>query len=429
MKVLATIWKEFLLLVRDPGSLALILLMPLVLVVVMTSIQSNAFRALRETAIDILIVDEDRDAFSAVIENSLQDSPNINLIPKAEGKTLTRDQARHLVQRGKYQAAVIIPENATNSLQKKIQNAADNIFSRYGSAAGSVEKEDDPPVKLEILFEPTVKADYKQTVAAALEKRIAGVQLEWFIRAMQERLGKTGKQPEMTTDFSGMIRVEQAIASKKERPEIEISAVQHNVPAWSMFAMFFILFPLAGNFIKEREDGSMLRLCLISGSHTPVISGKFVFYLFVCLVQLALMICVGLYLMPLIGFSKLQLGTNPLGIVLTGLAVAMAATGYGLLIAVYFKMPQQALSFGAISVVILAALGGVWVPVFAMPDIMQHISPYSPLNWGLEAFNDLFLRSADTIMILPDLIKLTVFAIAALTASILIHRSRNLMAK
>ncbi len=69
--------------------------------------------------------------------------------------------------------------------------------------------------------------------------------------------------------------------------------------------------------------------------------------------------------------------------ILTGLAVAMAATGYGLLIAVYFRTPQQALSFGSISVVILAALGGVWVPVFAMPHVMQSISPYSPLNWGL----------------------------------------------
>lgn len=425
MKVLATIWKEFLLLVRDPGSLALILLMPLILVVVMTSIQSNAFRALRETKTDILLVDEDRDALSAVIENALQDSPNINLIRKAEGRTLTSDQARQLVQQGKYQAAVIIPENATASLQKKTQRAADHIFSRYGSAPRSAEKKDDPPVKLQILFEPTIRADYKQTVAATLEKLIAGVQFEWFIRAMQEQLDNTGKQSEITVDFSKMIQVDQAIASKKGRPVIGLNAVQHNVPAWSMFAMFFILFPLAGNFIKEREDGSMLRLRLISGSHTPVLSGKFIFYLSVCLVQLALMICVGLYLMPLIGFGKLELGTNGLGIVLTGLAVAMAATGYGLLIAVYFKMPQQALSFGSISVVILAALGGVWVPVFAMPEIMQNISPYSPLNWGLEAFNDLFLRSAGTSMILPDLIKLTVFALAALTASILIHRSRN----
>ena len=84
--------------------------------------------------------------------------------------------------------------------------------------------------------------------------------------------------------------------------------------------------------------------------------------------------------MPLLGLNRLALGTNYAGIVL-GLAVAMAATGYGLLIAVYFKTAQQALSFGAISIVILAAVGGV-VPVLVMPPVMQAISPFSPLNWA-----------------------------------------------
>mgnify|MGYP003753011877 FL=1 len=169
----------------------------------------------------------------------------------------------------------------------------------------------------------------------------------------------------------------------------------------------------------------MLRLRLISGSQFPVISGKFIFYLFVCLLQLVSMIGVGLYVMPLIGLSKLVLGTNGLGVVLTGLAVSMAATGYGLLIAVYFRTPQQALSFGSISVVILAALGGVWVPTFAMPQIMQSVSPYSPLNWGLEAFNDLFLRNASTSVIFPDLVKLICFSLVTLAASVLIHKSRT----
>jgi ABC-2 type transport system permease protein len=204
-----------------------------------------------------------------------------------------------------------------------------------------------------------------------------------------------------------------------------LNAVQHNVPAWSMFAMFFILFPLAGNLIKEREEGSMLRLRLISGSQLPVVAGKFFFYLFVCFLQLFAMICVGLYAMPLLGLDKLILGSNYAGVLLTGLAVAMAATGYGLLIAVYFKTPQQALSFGSISVVILAAIGGVWVPVFVMPEIMQKISPYSPLNWGLTAFNDLFLRNASTTVILPELIKLVIFSFVTLTASIYISKART----
>lgn len=425
MKVLATIWKEFLLLVRDPGGLALILLMPLVLVVVMTTIQDNAFRDLQETGIEVLLVDEDRDALSGIIKRSFRDSPNIGLLMEKEGKPLTRDLARQLVQSGKYQAAVIIPEKATADLRKKTKSAVDQIFAHHGFGSSLTEEKTDTAVELQILFDPTIKANYKQTVAGVVKRVITGVQAEWFIDSMQEQLSSAGEKRKIEIDFSEMIRVNQTIASENDPGGIAINAVQHNVPAWSMFAMFFILFPLAGNFIKEREEGSMVRIRLISGSHTPVISGKFIFYMLVCLMQLVLMIGVGLYVMPLIGFSKLELGTNVFGIILTGVTVAMAATGYGLLIAVYFKTAQQALAFGSISVVILAALGGVWVPVFAMPEIMQHISHFSPLNWGLNAFNDLFLRSAETSAILADLVKLAGFSIATLTASTLIHKSRN----
>ena len=104
----------------------------------------------------------------------------------------------------------------------------------------------------------------------------------------------------------------------------------------------------------------------------------------------------------------------------------MAGTGYGLLIAVFFRTPQQALSFGSISVVILAAIGGVWVPVYVMPEILQHISKISPLNWGLESFNNLFLRDVSTVGILPDILKLIGFAIACLAVSIYIHKSRTI---
>jgi ABC-2 type transport system permease protein len=425
LKVLATIKKEFLLLVRDPGGLALIFLMPLALVIVMALIQDNTFREFQETRLDVLFVDEDLNTLSAGIERSFQASPNILLIKEEGGKPLTKETARRLVQKGDYQAAVIIPQNATVSLRKKTKRAVEELFAHYGFGPKPAERKDDPAVQLQILFDPAIKANYKQTLAGAVEKKITSVQAEWLTDEMQERFGGKAQKQKIKIDFSRMIRVNQTDASENDQPGIALNAVQHNVPAWSMFAMFFILFPLAGNFIKEREEGSMLRLRLISGSQFPVISGKFIFYLLVCLLQLVLMIGVGLYLMPLFGLSELVLGTNWAGVILTGFAVAMAATGYGLLIAVYFRTPQQALSFGSISVVILAALGGVWVPAFAMPHVMQSISPYSPLNWGLEAFNDLFLRNASTSVILPDLVKLVCFSLVTLAASILIHKSRT----
>jgi ABC-2 type transport system permease protein len=170
----------------------------------------------------------------------------------------------------------------------------------------------------------------------------------------------------------------------------------------------------------------MLRLRLISGSQFPVMAGKFGFYFMVCLLQFILMTAVGVYVMPLLGLQQLALGSNIAGLLLTACSVAMAATGYGLLIAVYFNTPQQALSFGSISVVILAALGGVWVPVYVMPDILQRISRLSPLNWGLESFTNLFLRDVSTLAILPDLLKLVGFGIATLIVSVFIHKSRTI---
>lgn len=425
MKILATIKKEFLLLARDPGGLALIFLMPLVLVVVMAVVQDNTFREFQETRIDVLFVDGDHDALSGSLEKSFQASPNIRLIREDKGIPLTGETARRLVQQGDYQAALIIPPQATVSLREKTKEAVDALFASYGFGPAPPEKKASPAVDLQIVFDPAIKANYRQTLTGAVEKMITGVQAAWLTDELQSRFGGPAGKKKVNIDFSQMIRVTQTDAAEKNQPGIALNAVQHNVPGWAMFAMFFILFPLAGNFIKEREEGSMLRLRLISGSQFPVISGKFIFYLFVCLLQLVLMIAVGLYLMPFFGLDKLVLGTNGIGIALTGLAVALAATGYGLLIAVYFRTPLQGLSFGSISVVILAAIGGVWVPTFAMPHLMQSISPYSPLNWGLNAFNDLFLRNAPTSVILPELGKLLCFSLVTLTASIWIHKSRT----
>jgi ABC-2 type transport system permease protein len=425
LKLLATIWKEFLLMRRDLGGLALIFLMPLVLVIVMALIQDNTFREMQETRLDVLIVDEDRGALGVSLERTLRDSPNIHMINKVDGQTLTVEAARRLVQSGAYKTALIIPGNASASLRDKTRGTVIALLAHYGFAEKQRDTKIMPPLDLQILFDPAIKANYKQMLVSAVEKMIAAVQMEWLMEEMQKNLGLAAKKQKVAMKFSPMITVSQRDASESDGRGAVLNAVQHNVPAWSMFAMFFILFPLAGNLIKEREDGSMLRLRLISGSQLPVIAGKFMFYLVVCLLQLALMIAAGLYLMPFFGLSKLMLGTNYTGIVLTGFSVAMAATGYGLLIAVFFKTPHQALSFGSISVVILAAIGGVWVPAFIMPDFMRSISPYSPMSWGLNAFNHLFLRNVSTAAIWPDLAKLLCFSFVTLAASILIHKSRT----
>ena len=423
MKILATIYKEFLLLIRDPGGMALIFIMPLALVIVMALVQDAPFRDYQEIKLEVLFIDQDKDSLSAKVMSAFKASPNVELILKDD-----TTEAKKLVQSGSYKAAIILPANASADLRRKTKQLISSVFSNFG-----FETERDtaelPVIDIKIFFDPAIKSNYKQALSGSVEKIAANVQTEWVLDELQQQLGEGREETpqKIAFDISKIMRVDQQYASEKKYQDLMMNSVQHNVPAWTMFAMFFILYPLAGNFIKEREEGSMLRLRLISGSQWPVISGKFGFYFLICLVQFLLMIAVGIYLMPLLGLSKLVLGSNPLGILITACSVSMAATGYGVLIGVYFKTPQQALSFGSVSVVILSAIGGVWVPVYVMPEILQTVSRFSPMSWGLESFNDLFLRQASIHTILPNVLRLMGFAVVTLGASVIIHKSRTVV--
>jgi ABC-2 type transport system permease protein len=423
LKILATVYKEFLLLIRDPGGMALIFIMPLALVIVMALVQDAPFRDYQEIKLEVLFIDNDRDSLSAKVTKAFEASPNVVLIHEKDTAV-----AKRQVQAGKFKAAIVLPQNATADLRRKTQQLISSMFANFGFPA-EVDSTEIPAINIKIFYDPAIKSNYKQALSGAVEKIAANVQAEWILDELQQQLseGKEDAPQKIAIDVSKIMRVDQRYASENKYQGLVLNSVQHNVPAWTMFAMFFILYPLAGNFIKEREEGSMLRLRLISGSQWPVISGKFGFYFMICLVQFILMIAVGIYVMPLLGLTKLTLGSNPMGILITACSVAMAATGYGVLIAVYFRTAQQALSFGSVSVVILSAIGGVWVPIYVMPEILQTVSRFSPMSWGLESFNDLFLRQASIHAILPNVLRLVGFALVALGASVLIHKSRTVV--
>ncbi|HEY9045182.1 MAG TPA: ABC transporter permease [Ohtaekwangia sp.] len=423
MKTLATIYKEFLLLIRDPGGLALIFIMPLALVIVMALVQDAPFRDYQEVKLDVLFIDQDGDSLSTKIKEAFNASPNVNLIVQTDTAA-----AKKAVRAGTYKAAIIIPAKASEALRDKTRQLIVKVFSNFGLIPAPADSAAIASVGIRVLFDPAIKSNYKQALTGGVQKIVAGIQAQWILDELQNQLseGRTDtKRAEV--NLTDIIQVKEQYASENKYQGLMLNSVQHNVPAWTMFAMFFILYPLAGNFIKEREEGSMLRLRLISGSQFPVISGKFAFYFLVCLLQFVLMIAVGIYIMPMLGLSKLVLGSNIVGILLTACSVAMAATGYGVLIAVYFRTPQQALSFGSVSVVILSAIGGVWVPVYVMPEILQTLSRFSPMSWGLESFNDLFLRQASIQTILPNVLRLTGFSLATLFLSVIIHKSRTIL--
>jgi ABC-2 type transport system permease protein len=156
-----------------------------------------------------------------------------------------------------------------------------------------------------------------------------------------------------------------------------------------------------------------------------LVNGKIIVYVLVCLIQFLLMLAVGQYLLPTMGLPALVLGNSMLGIFILTLATSFAATGFGVMVGTLASTEHQAAIMGSLSILLLSALGGIWVPSYVMPEVMRNISAFSPLNWSLEGFYKLFLRGGGVADILTDVLKLMAFFFATMAISYLANRKKR----
>ncbi|MCM4169033.1 Linearmycin resistance permease protein LnrN [Arenibacter antarcticus] len=420
-KLWASTYKEALLLSRDIGGLAILFIMPLILVVTITLIQDSTFRSINDTKIPILWVDHDQAEVSKNIYQGLDQSNSFTIIKKT-----SELEAKELVFLGKYQLAIIIPPQLTVELENKVNNNVVGMLSKFGLEGETPKALKEGVEKKEVIlyFDPATQMAFKNSIKNGIDKMIFKIETQTIYKAFQSQV--SDDPSEGIFDTESFITFKEVMPNIGEK-EIKPNSVQHNVPAWTLFAIFFIIVPLSINMVKEKTQGTFVRLRTNPVSYLTVLGGKTLVYLTVCLIQFALMLCIGVYFFPSIGLPSLEVsGKLPL-LFLVAIFAGLAAIGLGLLLGTIAKTQEQSAPFGATFVVILAAMGGVWVPVFIMPSFMQLLSNLSPMNWGLNAFYDVFLRNVGLVGVLPEILLLFIFFITTTTISILYNERKNVV--
>lgn len=388
-RLIASIKKEFLILVRDLAGLGLIFLMPVVLVLVMTLIQDASFRKLDETKITLLYLDEDRDTLGIQVKQGLEKAGYFELVTALKDQPLDEKNLLSQVANGNYQLGVVVRSGSTDAIRARGQKLVQQTL--LGSGA-TFEEDTMARARIIIYFDPAIKISFKVTVRNALENFTSKIEAGILFQALSAELaGYLPEPPAPLADPGGGIVYEEIYASD-EYTEIIPNSVQHNVPAWTIFAMFFIIIPLTGNLIRERESGLATRLQVMPGNQFQALGAKVAIYLMVGMVQFIILLLFGKLVFPLFQLPPLVLGPEKFALFLMALATTLAATGYSVLVGTVARTHDQAAVFGMVSVIILAAIGGIWVPVFMMPNLMQAASIISPLNWSLDGFYDILLR-------------------------------------
>lgn len=404
-KLLYSLYKEYKVLVRDKAAMGIMFIMPMALVFVVTIIQDTTFKSVNETSVPLLLVDKDHDSLSVQLERALKQTKFFDV----QKQDINQEEARELIATGKYLIGIFIPEKSTTRLREKASQRISKLFPAEDTLPSVV---DTASLQLKLYFDPITKQSFKVSISGAIGRIVSSLEMQSMVDVLKvEMKDLMPSSEEVTLETKPLVSTSEEYATNNESTLVP-NSVQHNVPAWTMFAMFFICIPLSGNIIREREDGSAFRLLTMPGSYVFVLAGKITLYLIVSLIQFALMLSVGLYILPLMGLPTLQTGENYFTLFSIALSAGLAATAFGLLVGTIASSQDQAALFGAVFVVLLAALGGVWIPTFVMPEIMKSISSISPLNWGLEAFYGVFLRGVSFSAIWIHLFKLLVFAAA-----------------
>ncbi|KQR94996.1 ABC transporter [Chryseobacterium sp. Leaf180] len=409
--------KEILLLKRDIGGIVIIFLMPLLLIITITLIQDSTFKNLEGTRIPVIFIDNDRSEVSESIKANLTNAKTFSLLTDFSEK-----EAEKAVFAGKYQLAIVIPKNLTSDLNQNIDAKVQSIVSSFGleTDAANSKKELPKTKEIHLYFDPATNTSFKNSVTDGINKMIFGIENKKIYTAFQDQLGTTE-----ALDNKSLITFKEIKPVTEGKKEILPNSVQHNVPAWALFAIFFIVVPLSINLVKEKSQGTSVRIRVSPTPYYIHILGKTFTYIIICMIQFLLMVAVGIYLFPYMDLPQFDVTGKMFHLLVVTFFAGLAAIGFGILLGTIADTQEQSAPFGATSVVVLAAIGGIWVPVFLMPEFMQKIAAFSPMNWGLNAYYDIILRNAGLSQIAPKLIFLLVFYIVMVVISLLYDRKKN----
>ncbi len=379
--------KEWIMLLRDWHALLLLFVMPAVFILVMSLALQNSFASQRAVHIRYYLINEDPGPVSAALTQRLLAVPGFSALPAQAPVAALAIRVR----RDRAQFLVVIPRG-------------------FGRALLHVH-----PLPVRMLAGPGVEPAVYKLFEVALRNALGRIYAQHALTRLRNLAPAPVSAAVPGFDFDAADKLLQAGSLYQTHGRTEFpSSVQQNVPAWLVFAMFFIAIPLSTTWMQERQQGTYARLRSMGLSTRTLLLGKLLPYLGINLLQVILMLLVGLIVLPWLGGDRLTLGHSPPALAVMALTVSFASVTYALLVATLVSTGEQATIFTGVANLLMAALGGIMVPRFLMPPLMQALSAYSPMAWGLEGFLDVFLRHGGLRTVAPEALRLVAFGLACL---------------
>ena len=409
-KLWATILKDIRILTRDKVGIALMFGMPILLVIIVTSIQNSTFQLLNKNRITLLLCNRDTGKIS---QEFIQAVDSIGMFKLVQiSKDLNEKRITDQMHTNDALLAIVIPTDFSVQTDAKAKIITSKALNSFGLEADKIDSSAGNVGPLTLYYKPVLQESFRRSIQGAIYSALQLIQSKQVLRSLYISINEETLPQSLEDELiNNKISINEVPVSKDNSKTIP-NATQHNVPAWTIFAMFFVVISLGASIVREKLSGSFVRLKTLPTSYFVSLLSKQITYLLVTMLQAAIIFTIGIYLLPKIGLPALNLPSDILGLVCVSLVCGWCAVSYAMCIGVFAHTQEQANGFGAISIVILAAIGGLMVPGFAMPESFRTIMKLSPLHWALQAYYGLFLEGGklkDVLVNIIPLLSITVF--------------------
>jgi len=407
--VIAIAVKEVKILCHDRQALALLFLMPVFFILVMSFALEGVFDiGTKNRPLTVFYVNQDRGKEADTTIDALKRIEGFSFLPIPVNKTADKKEIEHLVAKGKHHFVLLFRDSYSECIQIAKPNS--------DRCAVTVHLFADPTVNHQIV------ANLNNIINGFVKERRLGIQLQTRLqKAFKEIDNKTAAlgvpNGELKKELEKMIDLNNLLDTLKKANMVTIdflgrdiagrrpTSVEQNVPAYTIFGVFLIVLTLAKSLIREKTERTLPRLMTAPLSKAAFLVGKLLPYYLVNLIQIGLMFLVG------IAVFKMRI-SHIHALLLVSCSLAAASNGLGLLVATAGKTEAQIETIAVLLAVTLAALGGMMVPSFIMPGLLQTIAWFTPHAWALSGYQDVIVRGLSIKDVLPETLVLMGFAIA-----------------
>ncbi len=389
-KLWATILKDLQILTRDRVGLIVMFVMPIVLAIVITATQNSTFELVNKNKVPLLLCNKDTCDASRQLVTAIEKIGMFEVKKVNAGET--EKQLSDRMHEKDALVAIIIPPDFSARVNTKAKATATKALNNLGLQTDTVKINIDSLQPITLLYHPVLQSSFRQSIHGALRSTLQMVQSKQVLKSIYFSLNETELPPDLEREIiNNQVAINEVPISRDGSKTIP-NATQHNIPAWTIFAMFFVVISLGSNVVREKLNGSFIRLKTLPTNYLLALFSKQFTYLFVTLLQAFVIFAIGIWLFPLMGLPRLKLPADLAGLFIVSFICGWCAVSFAVCVGVFAKTQEQANGIGAVSIVLMAAIGGLLVPSFAMPESFQQVIKLSPLHWCLEAFYGLFLE-------------------------------------